>query len=152
MTHRYYNPFAGIDIIAPAEQRAAYDRYCQTAGRAIIDQSPFPRMIDFWFAGLSIGARKGLEPRDLSKQDTFKFIDGTIFDSDSWRVQAVMLIAIAVTDTVEIVGEPRRMMTIANGLAAVGVPYVVEMLCQGDQNPIWNISEALDEILRKNKA
>ncbi len=151
MTQRYHNPFAGIDLIAPAEQRVTYDRYCQTAGRAIIDQSPFPRMVDFWFAGLSIGARKRLEHRDLSKQETFKFIDGTIFDSDSWRVQAVMLIAISVANNVEIVGEPRRMMAIANGLAAAGIPHVEEMLRQGDQDPIWNISEALDEILRKNK-
>ena len=33
-----------------------------------------------------------------------------------------MLIAIAVENDVEIVGEPRRMMTIANGLAAAGIP------------------------------
>jgi hypothetical protein len=152
MTQRYYNPFAGIDLIAPAEQREAYDRYCQTAGRAVIDQSPFPRMVDFWFAGLSLGARKKLEPVDLSKQDTFKFIEGSIFDRDSWRVQAVMLIAIAVADNVAIVGEPRRMMAIANGLAAAGVPHVVDMLHDGDQDPIWNLSEALDGMLRRNAA
>lgn len=152
MTQRYHNPFAGIDLIAPVEQREAYDRYCQTAGHAVIDQSPFPRMVDFWFAGLSVGARMRLEPVDLSRQDTFKFIEGSIFDRDSWRVQALMLIAIAVADSVEIVGEPRRMMAIANGLAAAGVPYVVDMLRDGDQDPIWNLSEALDDVLRKNAA
>jgi len=152
MTQRYYNPFAGLDLIAPTEQREAYDRYCQTAGRAVIDQSPFPRMVDFWFAGLSIGARKQLEPVDLSKRDTFKFIEGSIFDRDSWRVQTVMLIAIAVADNVEIVAEPRRMMAIANGLAAAGVPHIVDMLRDGDQDPIWNLSEALDDILRKSAA
>lgn len=152
MTQRYYNPFAGLDLIAPTEQREAYDRYCQTAGRAVIDQSPFPRMVDFWFAGLSLGARKQLEPVDLSKQDTFKFIEGSIFDRDSWRVQTVMLIAIAVADNVEIVAEPRRMMAIANGLAAAGVPHIVDMLRDGDQDPIWNLSEALDDLLRKSAA
>lgn len=151
MTQRYHNPFAGIDLIAPAEQRESYDRYCQTAGRAVIDQSPFPRMVDFWFAGLALGARKKLEPVDLSRQDTFKFIEGSIFDRDSWRVQAVMLIAIAVADNVEIVGEPRRMMAIANGLAAAGIPFVVDMLRDGDQDPIWNLSDGLDELLRNKK-
>ncbi len=152
MPDRYHNPFAGVDLIAPIEQRDAYDRYCQTGGRAIIDQSPFPRMVDFWFMGLSVAARKGLTPAELSKQDTFKFIEGSIFDRDSWRVQAVMLVAIADEDDVEIVAEPRRMMAIANGLAATGVPYVTEMLQDGDQDPIWNLSEALDEILRKKKS
>ena len=152
MVERYHNPFAGVDLIAPVDQRGDYDRYCQTGGRAIIDQSPFPRMVDFWFMGLSVAARKGLSPADLSKQETFKFIEGSIFDRDSWRVQAVMLVAIAVEDKVEIVGEPRRMMAIANGLAAAGVPHVVEMLRDGDQDPIWNLSEAIDGIFRKQKA
>lgn len=152
MTQRYHNPFAGIDLIAPVELRDVYDRYCQTGGRAVIDQSPFPRMVDFWFAGLALAARKGLKPADLSKQETFKFIEGSIFDRDSWRVQVVMLIAIATEDDVEIVGEPRRMIAIANGLAAAGIPVVVDMLRDGDQDPIWNLSEALDEILRKQTA
>jgi len=152
VTQLYHNPFAGVDLLAPVDQREVYDRYCQTGGRAVIDQSPFPRMVDFWFTGLSMAARKGLEPVDLAKQETFKFIEGSIFDRDSWRVQAVMLIAIATEDDVEVVGEPRRMMAIANGLAAAGIPDVVEMLRDGDQDPIWNLSEALDHVLRNSKA
>lgn len=63
-----------------------------------------------------------------------------------------MLIAIAVEGNVEIVSEPRRMMAIANGLAAAGVPHIVEMLRDGDQEPIWNLSGSLDGILRKKTA
>ena len=148
MTQRYHNPFAGIDLIAPVEYRDAYDRYCQRSGRTVIDQSPFPRMVDFWFAGLSIAARKGLRPVDLAKQQTFKFIEGSILDRDSWRVQAIMLIAIAFEDNVEILGDPRRMVAIANGLAATGIPEVVDMLRDGDQDPIWNLSEGIERILR----
>lgn len=151
MTQRYHNPFAGVDLVAPVEQRNVYDRYSQSGGRAVVDQSPFPRMVDLWFAGLCFAARTQLEPVDLSKQDTFKFIEGSIFDRDSWRVQAVMLIAIAIDDNVEIAAEPRRMMAIANGLAAAGIPYIVDMLKDGDQDAIWNLSESLDELLRKQK-
>ena len=61
-----------------------------------------------------------------------------------------MLVAIAVEEgNVEIVGDPRRMIAIANGLAAAGVPLIVEMLRDGDSDPIWNLSDVLDEILRK---
>jgi hypothetical protein len=151
MTQRYHNPFAGIDLLAPVDQREVYDRYCQTGGRAVIDQSPFPRMVDFWFAGLSIAARKQLKPIDLGK-DPFKFIEGSIFDRDSWRVQAIMLVAIGYEGNVEIVGEPRRMIAMANGLAAAGIPHVVDMLRDGDQDAIWNFSEALDGLLRKKAA
>ena len=150
MIQQYHNPFAGIDLIAPNKQRDVYDLYCQTGGPRNVNQSPFPRMVDFWFAGLSLAARKQLKPINLPKPQTFKFIDGSIFDGDSWRVQAVMLVAIAVDGNVEIADEPRRMMTIANGLAAAGVPHIVDML-QRDRNldPIWNLSDSLDEILRE---
>lgn len=149
MTQRYHNPFAGIDLVAPVDQRDVYDRYCQTGGRTTIDQSPFPRMVDFWFTGLALAARKELAPIDLAKQETFKFMEGSIFDRDSWRVQTIMLVAIAVEEKVEIVGEPRRIIAIANGLAAAGIPHVVDMLRDGDQDPIWNLSEMIDETLRK---
>ena len=106
-------------------------------------------MVDFWFAGLSLAAHRQLKPVDLSGYETFKFIEGSIFDRDSWRVQAVMLIAIAVENDVEIVGEPRRMMAIANGLAAAEIRPVVEMLRDTNQDPIWNLSDALNDILRQ---
>jgi len=147
MTQRYHNPFSGIDLIVPIEQRDVYDRYCQTGGRAVIDQSPFPRMVDFWFTAMCIAARKQLKTQDLSNRETFKFHEGSIFDRDSWRVQAIMLVAIAKTGSVEIVGEPRRMIYIANGLAAAGVPLLVEMLQDGDQAPIWNLSDEVESLI-----
>ena len=120
MAQQYRNPFAGMDLIAPIEQRDSYDRYCQTGGHTSIDKSPFPRMIDFWFTGMSLAARQKLQPTDLTNNErTFKFHEGSVLDRDSGRVQIVMLVAVAVAGGVEIVSEPRRMIAIANGLAAV---------------------------------
>ena len=59
-----------------------------------------------------------------------------------------MLIAIAKTDNVEIVTEP-RVMTLANGLAVAGLPAVIRMLKEGSAEPIWNLSDAIDSILRE---
>ena len=147
MAQQYYNPFANINLIVPIEQHNFYNQYCQTGRRASIDQSPFPRMVDFWFAGLSLAARKQLMPVNLADYDTVIIIEGAIFDRDSWRVQVVMLVAIAIEDNVEVVGDPHRMMAIANGLAAAGIPHIVEMLSDSNQDPIWNLSDSLDEIL-----
>lgn len=146
MAQLYHNPFAGIDLIAPVSQREAYELYCQTSGHTTADSSPFPRMVDLWFTGFCLAAREGRSPIDLSKHKTFKFIDGSILDSDSLRVQALMLVAIAIEDNVEVIAEPRRVIAIANGLAAAGVPMVVELLRTGDQEPIWNLSEALTDL------
>ena len=149
---RDHNPFDSIELVAPIDQDADYERYCQTASRASIDQSPFPRKVDLWFVGLSLAARMQLKPVDLSERKPRKFNDGSVLDSDSWRVQAIMLVAIAIEGNVEIVDDPHRMIAIANGLAAAGVPHIVEMLRDGDLEPIWNLSDALDDILRDHKA
>ena len=150
MPERYFNHFANINLVYPIDQRQHYERYCQTGGRSSVDRSPFPRMVDFWFAGLSLAAGKGMKPVELSGQNTTNFITGAIFDRDSWRVQAVMLAAIAVDDNVEVVSDPNRMMAIANGLAAAGIPEIVHLLQSGDQDPIWNLSDALAEELRQS--
>ena len=147
MTQRYHNPFASIDLIAPIDQEEVYERFSQSGGGAVIDQSPFPRKVDIWFMGFCLAAREQLTPVDLSKHKTFKFIEGSILDRDSWRVQTIMLVAIAVEDDVAVANEPRRMISIANGLAAAGVPQLNDLLRDGDQPAIWNLSENLEQIL-----
>ena len=152
MADRYFNPFQTIDINVPVELHEAFKRYCRRSAGAIIDQSPFPRMVDLWFLSLCVAARLGLKPDDIRKFETTKIIDGSIFGSDPWRVHTLMLIAIGKTGDVQIVSEPRKMMTLASGLAVAGLPKVIEMLKDGDADPIWNLSDAIDDILRKGVA
>ena len=151
MVDRYFNPFQSIDINVPVEFHEDFDRYCQRSANPIIDQRPFPRMIDLWFLSVCVAVRLGLEPTDISKYETRKIIDGSIFSSDPWRVHTLMLIAIGKTGDVQIVSEPRKMMTLASGLAVAGLPEVLEMLKDGDAEPIWNLSDAVDVLLRKEK-
>lgn len=153
MADRYFNPFQAIDINVPVEFHEAFTRYCQRSADAVIDQSPFPRMVDLWFLSVCVAARLGLEPADTTKYETRKIIDGSIFGSDPWRVHTLMLIAIGNTGNVQIVSEPRKMMALANGLAVAGLPKVIEMLKDGDAEPIWNLSYAVvDVLLRTEKA
>lgn len=149
MADRYFNPFQAIDINVPVEFHDAFTRYCQRSADAVVDQSPFPRMVDLWFLSVCVAARLGLEPSDNTKYETRKIIDGSIFGSDPWRVYALMLIAIGKSDDIEIVSKPREMMNIASGLAIAGLPKVIEMIKEGDAEPIWNLSDAVDEMLRK---
>jgi hypothetical protein len=109
-------------------------------------------MVDLWFLAVCVAARRGLEPADISKYETKKIIDGSIFGSDPWRVHTLMLLAIGQTGDVQVVAEPRRMMTLANGLAVAGLPKVIEMLKEGGAEPIWNLSDAIDGLLRKHAA
>jgi len=58
-----------------------------------------------------------------------------------------MLLAIGYQGDVDIVREPRKMMALASGLAVAGLPKVIEMLSEGSAEPIWNLSEALVQLL-----
>lgn len=152
MADRYFNPFQGIDISVPVELHEAFTRYCQAHQNTTLDQSPFPRMVDFWFLAVCVAARAGLQPIDVAKQETRKIIEGSIFGSDPWRVHALMLMAIGVTGDLQITSEPRKMMTLANGLAVAGLPKVIDMIKDGDGEPIWNLSEAIEDLLRTKAA
>lgn len=146
MTQRLHNPFSTIALVRPLEQADDYRLYCQTkTTRSSLDRCPFGRMVDLWFAGMSLATRKQLAPVDLAGLKTQEFVDGTIFDRDNWRIQVVMLVAIAVEDDVGVVLDPHRMMRIANGLAAAGVPLIVDMLRSSE--PIWSLSEGLEATL-----
>lgn len=151
MTDRYHNPFAGIDVHVPAEFHEDISRYAGRDGKTIIDDSPFPRMVDVWFLAICIAAREGMKPADVSKYETKKVIDGSIFGSDPWRIHVLMLVALSQTDDIDITLEPRKMMAIANGLAVAGLPHVLDML-KGDGEPIWNLSESIETMLLKKKA
>ena len=147
MTQRLHNPFNTLPLVRPVEQEDDYRMYCQTkTKRTSLDRCPFPRMVDLWFAGMSLAARNQLPPTNLTGLKPQEFIEGSIFDRDSWRIQIVMLVAIALENDVTVVLDPHKMLRIANGLAAVGVPLIVEML-RGPE-PIWSLSEALEELLQ----
>lgn len=152
MADRYFNPFQAIDINVPVEFHEALTGYSQSGGSTSIDESPFPRMIDFWFLALCVAAREKLKPRNFGKDKTKKIIGGSIFGNDPWRVHVLMLIAIGTTGDTQIVSEPIRMIAVANELAIAGLPRVIDMLNDGSAEPIWNLSDALDTLLRKEKA
>jgi hypothetical protein len=107
-------------------------------------------MVDLWFLGLCVAVKKGIEPADIKKcgkDETYKIIDGSIFTNDPWRIQAMMLLAIAKFGDIEIVDQPGRMMSLVNGYAIAGLPFVVEMLKEGEDDAIWNLSEELESLI-----
>ena len=95
MSERYFNPFQGIDVNIPVDFHDDVARFSQREGKPISDHSSFPRMVDMWFLAMCVAASENRPPADPSKCETRKIIDGNIFSSDPWRVQMLMLVAIA---------------------------------------------------------
>jgi len=83
----------------------------------------------------------------ISRDNTVKFVEGTIFTSDPWRIQILTMFAIGFKNDAKIIGKPREIIQIANEFAAGGMDFVLEML-KGNSNAMNNICTELDEILR----
>ena len=91
----------------PLEFHEWLDRYSQTgSGRAIVDHSPFPRMVDCWFLAVCIAFRLRLDPQEMRGRKRVKIIDDKFLASDPWRIYALMLIAVEHTGDVEDSGGP----------------------------------------------
>ncbi|MBT6050829.1 MAG: hypothetical protein HOG49_28860 [Candidatus Scalindua sp.] len=138
------NPFQKSELSVPEEYHEFFVQYCQTRTDGLktnIDKSPFRRMVDLWFLAVCVAVHQGLKPVDLAGKKTKKIIDGTIFSSDPWRINALMLMAVGYEGKVDILTHPNEMMKLANNLAIAGLPVLVEMLKDGPSDPIWNLSD-----------
>lgn len=152
MADRYYNPFQTAELRIPESYREEVSRYCQgptQEGRKTgLGEAPFPRMVDMWFLALCLGAKKG-NKEDLSGIKMHKFMDGTVLSSDPWRIDALMLLAISLTDNTEIVTDPGTIISLANEYAAGSLPDVIDMLKDGDADAIYNLSDNLEAEIKK---
>ena len=125
------NEFAGVDIHLPDEYRDYFHAYCLTrteGSRNNPEDSPFPRMVDMWFLAVCVAVKEGLSPDFDPKGKTYKAIEGAVFGSDTWRSNALMLLAIAHTGDVDIASDPHQMIRVANAYALAGLPRLIGIL------------------------
>lgn len=148
---KYYNPFQREELRYPSQYREDVERFTQTrsdGGGSEPDSSPFPRYVDMWFLAVCLGAQMG-KRTPVTREDSHRFIEGSIFQSDPWRVELLELLAIGFTGDPQVIKDPREVIHMANELAATGMPEVISML-QSSQDPaIWNLSSALVDDLER---
>jgi len=148
------NSFTQTDIQLPDEYQEYFHAYCLTrteGSRNNPEDSPFPRMVDMWFLALCIAVKEGLKPQLKIKGKTYKAIEGAVFSSDSWRSNALMLIAIAHTGDIEVTGKPHEMMRIANGYALAGLPQLISILKERNGDSALDyLSDKVVEMLQES--
>ena len=143
------NEFGGVDIQLPEEYREYFHAYCLTrteGSRNNPEDSPFPRMVDMWFLAMCIALKEGLSPDFGTKGKTYKAIEGAVFGSDSWRSNALMLVALAHTGDVAVATNPHEMMRIANAYAVAGLPRLIGILNdRGGDEALDYLSDFVEE-------
>lgn len=151
-----YNPFQALDLKVPSEFHEDLTRYSRSQSIAGEKKNPldnpFDRYVDLWMLGVCLGAREG-RTVELKGPASRTFVTGVVLATDPDRIELLELLAIGHTGDPYVVAEPRQVIDLANGFAAVGVPTVVEMLKSGRGRPLWNLTTAvLDEFEREPQA
>jgi hypothetical protein len=107
-------------------------------------------MVDMWFMAVCVAVKENIKPEFDLKGPTYKAIDGTVFGSDSWRSNALMLLAIANTGDVEVTDRPHEMMRIANAYAIAGLPRLISLLEEREGDTALDyLSDFIAELTRK---
>jgi hypothetical protein len=84
----------------------------------------FSRQIDGWWLGLCIGVSKGDRLPFSSESQRVKFIEGSIFNSDPWRVTHLELLALS-KEGADVLADPRKVVGLAMEYANFGLEWLV---------------------------
>ena len=114
------NPFDRSDLYVAS---AFHDAITATVDRTD-GYKPFKRQIDAWWLALGIGVQRG-HRKELAPADRTKFMDGTIFGSDPWRITHLQLLGLNWFGP-EALSRPSDIITAANEYANGGFNWIVE--------------------------
>jgi len=145
------NLFGQLKIELPPHYKDIFGKYCQSGKTGARDKPhiyPFPRNVDMWFLALCIAVKLEIPPIFSNKGDDWGAIQGTVFGTDNWRSDSLVLLAIGHSGNVKIIDNPNDMMKIANAYALAGLPILVAKLDEGHGDNILDyISDYLIEEL-----
>lgn len=99
-----------------------------------IEEAPFRRMYEFWFAAVLWAEHHELEAASGSKLEKFISVGPTPSDAkpETWMLELLLLIAVRhLEPDVNTLPEPADVFRLANELAAAGAPLLIDELERG---------------------
>jgi hypothetical protein len=134
------NPFDRSDLYVASQ---FHDAVLASVDRSDV-YKPFRRQIDAWWLALAIGIQRE-HRKALTPTDRVKFMDGTIFSSDPWRITHLQLLGLNWFGT-EALNRPSDIITAANEYANGGFDWIVEAVA-GAPNRTLAIYNRIGDLL-----
>ena len=141
------NPFASFEIRLPSKYQESVKKYCRTGNRENPESAPFDRQVDFWFMAFLIAVNKELEP--VKEQDTYNATAAHILDQK--RISFMQLVILGITEKFEILADHRAIFNYCSELANAGMPYLIQVLSDPDERPLWAILSEVESLTKKQK-
>jgi hypothetical protein len=135
------NPYANLQLRIPEHEWDAVRRFTTTfrpedGSVPNIDQSPFNRYVDLWWAALIVGVRDGRRSKPAEWHD---FTPAVVFNQDPWRIRQLELLALADAGSTDVLNDPGRVISMANEYAATGIGILIDQMT-GQTEPIWAVT------------
>jgi hypothetical protein len=119
------NRYAAVDLFIPNSVHTHIDSFVERGDSE--GSRPFRRQIDFWWAGMLIGARLKEEIPLVGEGGQTKFGTGVILNSDPWRITQLELLALGEAG-IEVFTSPSRVVGIVQVCANRGMTWLLETL------------------------
>jgi hypothetical protein len=135
------NPYVNLQLRIPEREWEAVRRFTTTfrpedGADPNIDQSPFGRYVDLWWAALIVGVREGRRSKPSEWHD---FTPAVVFNQDPWRIRQLELLALAEAENTDVLDDPGQIISMANEYAATGIGILIDQMT-GQTEPIWAVT------------
>lgn len=134
------NPFDRSDLYIASEYHSTIIASVDRAD----GYKPFKRQVDAWWLALGIGVQRHYR-KELRPAERVKFMDGTIFGSDPWRITHLQLLGLNWFGP-EALSRPSDIINAANEYANGGFDWIVETV-SGDPKPTLAVYNRLDDLI-----
>lgn len=141
------NPFASFQIAMPKKYQDAIKKFCTPGEAGTPEFRPFERQVDFWFMSFLIAVNKELEP--VKESDTYNATAAHILSSDPKRIDYMRLVVLGITKDFSILANDNEIFNYCIGLANAGIPYLIQILDDPDDRPLWAILGELELLSKK---
>ncbi len=138
------NPFASFEIRLPTKYQESVKKYCRTSNKETPELAPFERQVDFWFMAFLIAVNKQLDP--VKELETYNATAAHILDHK--RISFMQLVVLGITEEFEILADHRAVFNYCSELANAGMPYLIQILSDPDDRPLWAILTELESLTK----
>lgn len=147
------NPYANLPLRIPEREWEAVRRYTTTfrpedGSDPNIDQSPFGRYVDLWWAALIIGVREGRRSRPSDPSEWHDFTPAVVFNQDPWRIRQLELLALAEEGNTDVLDDPGKIISMANEYAATGIGILIDEMT-GQTEPVWAVTSLFRSMVER---
>ena len=144
------NPFAQYNIEMPRSYKDKIAMFCSTGSvkRSRI-RAPFHRQVDFWYAAFLLAVRNRLSPEQ--DRDTYNVTPASILSTNPWRIPHIQTAYLVLTQNVSGLAENKRVFDFASGMANAGIPLLIQLLEEDDDDPMWAFLDHAEAVLGEMK-